>query len=200
MLLLWPRSLVLWSLLLLRTVPGNGVVASPVIQASEATRQPNKENTAPAEVQLEKRIAAAQAAKQSGDPASVAFANQRLIALALREMGHLRLRESAFSQSVELYQRSLNFEDRPDTRVDLAIAELEANRLENALSESSRALASDPEDARALSLQGRIWVRKQDYAKAAEAFEKSVRINPELETYYSWGICLLQSKDSKDRD
>src|SRR5258708_28865670 len=57
-----------------------------------------------AEAELAKRIAAAQAARTSGDPLVVADANQRLIALALRELAQLRLLEAAYPQAVELYQ------------------------------------------------------------------------------------------------
>jgi tetratricopeptide (TPR) repeat protein len=153
-----------------------------------------------AEAELRKRLEAAQTAQRTGDAAAVALANDRLIALALREMGQLRLLEAAYPQSEELYRRSLDLEELPDTRVDLAIAELQGNHPEAALSDSDKALAADPTNARAFSVRGRAWIRKQEYAKAAEALDHAVQLHPDLETSYSLGICLLQTKDAKDRE
>ncbi len=130
---------------------------------------------------------------------AVALANERLIALALRELGQLRLLEAAYPQAEELYRRSLDLEDLPDTRVDLAIAELQGNHPDAALSDSDKALAADPTNARAFSVRGRAWIRKQEYSKAAEALDRAVQLHPDLETSYSLGICLLQSKDAKDK-
>jgi tetratricopeptide (TPR) repeat protein len=154
----------------------------------------------PAEAELRKRLEAAQAAQRTGDAAAVALANERLIALALREMGQLRLLEAAYPQAAQLYRRSLDLEDLPDSRVDLAIAELQENHPDVALSESDKALAADPTNARAFSVRGRAWIRKQEYAKAAEALDHAVQLHPDLETSYSLGICLLQTKGPKDRE
>jgi len=48
-------------------------------------------------------------------------------------MGQLRLYEGAFTQAGELYRRAIDFEDIPDVHMDLAIAFLRANRLDEAL-------------------------------------------------------------------
>ena len=72
-----------------------------------------------------------------------------MIALALREIGQLRLLETALPQAIDLYRRSLDFQDLPDTHVDLAIAELQANLADDALAEADKALAADPNNARA---------------------------------------------------
>ncbi len=152
-----------------------------------------------AEAELAKQIAIAQAARDSGDASTVALANERLVALALRELGQLRLLESAYPQAAELYHRALEFEDQPATRVDLAIAEYQANRADDAIANAKQALLSDPEDLRALAILGRAWSKKQEYGKAAEAYDQAVRIKPDPETLYSLAICLLQSKDAKDK-
>lgn len=156
----------------------------------------------PAEAELQKLIAAAQSARDSGDASAVAFANQRLIALALRELGQLRLLESAYPQAVELYRRTLELEleDQPATRVDLAIAELQANRTDDAIADAKRALSTDPKNVRAFMILGRAQAKKQEYAQAAEAFNHAVQLDPDAETFYSLGICLLQSRDAKDKE
>jgi len=144
---------------------------------------------------------AAQAAQQqAGEPEAVARANGRLIALVLREMGQLRLLETAFPQAIELYRRSLDFEDIPDTRVDLAIAYLDANKLDESIAEAAKAIASDPENARAWNVQGKAWMKKQDPRKAAESLERSIRIRPDLEAAYSLGISLLAAGQKEEAD
>src|ERR1035437_10279708 len=41
-------------------------------------------------------------------------------------------------------------------------------------------------------------MKKGDYAKAADAFDHANRLTPDVETLYSLGICLWQTKDAKD--
>ncbi len=101
---------------------------------------------------------------------------------------------------MELYRRSLDFEDLPDTRVDLAIADLYANHPDDALAESGKALAAVPDNTRALGVRARALMKKGDYEKAAEAFERVVRLNPDLDNFYSLGICLLQIKDTSTKE
>ncbi len=175
----------------------------PASAQSAASQRPaakvEAKRTNPAEAEIAKRMEAAISARASGDPAKVALANQRLIALTLREMGQLRLLESAYPQAIELYRRSLDFEDLPDTRIDLAIAELQAGRLDDAIAESDKALAADAHNPRGYLARGRALMRKQEYAKAAEALASAVRIHPDIESLYSLGICLLATKDSGDK-
>jgi tetratricopeptide (TPR) repeat protein len=153
-------------------------------------------------MELRRQLEAAQAAQRSGDPVVVAHANEQLIALALREIAQLRLLEASYPQANELYRRSLDFEDLPDTRVDLAIAELQRGHPDEALADSDKALIANPDNARAFGVRGRAWIDKQDYAKAAEALTRAVQLDShaDVETVYSLGICLLQTKDAKDKE
>ena len=138
--------------------------------------------------------------RNSGDLAAVALANQRVISLALREMAQLRLLESSYPQAIELYRKSLEFEDIPDTHVDLAIASLQANRLEDAITESGNALTSDAKNDRAYSVRGLALMRKQDYAGAAESFSQAAALSPTVESCYSLAIALLATKDPKNKE
>jgi tetratricopeptide (TPR) repeat protein len=169
------------------------------IPSSRSHAKNTPQRPTPAEAELNKRLSAAQDARTSADPAAIAIANESLIALALRELAQLRLIQSAYPQAVELYRRSLDFEDLPDTRIDLAIAELQTNHPDDTLTESGKALAADPKNARAFNVSARAWMKKGEYAKAAEAFEEAARLKPDVETLYSLGICLLQTKDAKDK-
>lgn len=154
-----------------------------------------------AETELLHRIAAAQSARKSGNAAAVEVANQRLAALALREMAQLRLVEWAYPQAIELYQRSLDFEDQADTHIDLAITFLQANEFDKSLSESAKALALKPDSFRAQIVRGKTLMSKGDYAEAAKVLAPIVESNPnpDIETVYSLGICYLQSKQGPDK-
>jgi tetratricopeptide (TPR) repeat protein len=167
----------------------------PIANGRSAEKGQGASNAA--ELELRRRVAAAQGAQQSGDPVAVATANEHLIALALREIGQLRLLEAAYPQAIELYRRSLDFEELPDTRVDLAIADLQQEHPDEALADAGRALRADPNNARAYGVSGRAWIKKQEYAKAAEALSKALKLagSGDVETFYSLGICQLQAND-----
>ncbi len=167
---------------------------------SHSSAKVDEKHATQAQTELAKRIADTNAVRNSGDPAAVALANKRLIGLALREMAQLRLLESSYPQAIELYRKSLDFEDTPDARVDLAIASLQANRLEDAIAESRKSLATDAKNDRAYNVRGLALMRQQEYAKAAESLSQAAALNPNIETAYSLAIALLATKDPKNKE
>jgi len=183
------------------TVAIQGHSQSP--QAAGGTQKTPRKTTAQkpngAAAELQKRLDRAERAKSSGSPAEVAHASELVIALALRELGQVRLLESAYPQAAELYGRSLDFENIPDTRIDLAIADLQASQPDKAIEEADRALLDDPNNVRAFELLGRAWTVKNDNARASHALARVAEISPNVENLYSLAICLLASKDPADR-
>ena len=175
--------------------PTNGQAPS----SQKPSPKPAQKRPAPAEDELEKRLKAAHAAQDSRDALLAARANKQVISLALKQLGRLRLVESAYPQAIEIYRRSLDFEDSAETRVDLAISESAANRLDEALADADRVLAVDPNNVRALTVRGRALMAKQDFHNAAEALARAVQLSPDLETFYSLGISLLSTKDPADK-
>ena len=163
------------------------------------SKPPQKRSTAGDDA-LDHRLAAARAARESRDASAAASANKLVIALALKQLGRLRLFESAYPQAIEIYRRSLDFEDTPETRIDLAIGESGANRLEEALADAGKVLAADPNNVRALNVRGRAFMAKQEYSKAAETLARSVQLAPDIETFYSLGISLLSTKAPADKE
>jgi tetratricopeptide (TPR) repeat protein len=151
------------------------------------------------QTELAKRLAAAQEARKVDNAYAAAQANKLVISLALRQLGQLRLIQSAYPQAAEIYRRSLDFEESPETRVDMSIAQLGANQIDDALANADQVLKSEPRNDRALTVRGRALMAKQDYAHAAEALSEALRIKPDLETYYSLGICYLATKDPKQK-
>jgi len=114
-----------------------------------------------------------------------------LIALSLRQVAHLRLVEDAFPAALDLYKRSLDFEDNPATRVDLAIAYLRAKKFDDSLTQISSAILQDTNDARAWRVQGMTYMSKAQYGPAANSLERSIAMRNDLEADYSLAICYL---------
>jgi tetratricopeptide (TPR) repeat protein len=191
------------AILLMAIVAAKCIAQSPHAPAGEqkTPQKPTaqKRTGSAAAAELQKRLDRAQKAKSSGDPAQVAHANELVIALALRELGQVRLIESASAQAAELYGRSLDFENIPDTRVDLALAHLQAGQADKAIEEADQALLDDPNNVRAFQVLGRAWSLKNDIPRAVHALTRAAEITPNLENLYSLAITLLASKDPADR-
>jgi len=177
-----------------------GTTSAQSNATTHSSAKPGEKHTTQAQAELSTRIAEANTVRNSSDPAAVALANKRVISLALREMAQLRLIESSYPQAIELYRRSLEFEDTPDAHVDLAIASLQANRLEDAIGEAGNALAADAKNDRAYSVRGLALMRKQEYAEAAASLSQAAALNPNIETCYSLAIALLATKDPKNKE
>jgi len=182
------------------------ILTLPVVTVGQSVnfsdkRQEQSKNSAPTIDELQIRLSAAAAARDSGNPQTVASANSLVLALALRKLGNVRLAQTAFSQAADLFQRSLTWEDAAETHVGLAIADLYLNRPDDSLAQASKALLLDPNSARAFNIQGKAWMKKRDYAKAAESLEHSVQLHPGFESAYALGVCLLSVKepDSKQK-
>lgn len=171
-------------------------LAVPALVASQSASQSAAVPTAD---ELQTRLKAAAAARDSGDPGAVARANSLVLALAFRKLANVRVAETAFPQAGELYQRSLAWEDAAETHVGLAIVDLYANRPDDSLAEASKALVLDPSSARAFNIQGKAWMKKRDYRKAVDSLQRSVELHPEFESAYALGVSLLSLKDPESK-
>jgi tetratricopeptide (TPR) repeat protein len=147
--------------------------------------------------EFDRRFAAANSAKEAGDLPAAAAASEKIVALGLREMGKLRLFEAAYPEAARFSRRSLEFEDVADAHVDLAAANLSTSRWDEALKEISQALAVDPRNATAWTIQGNAQIKKKDYQAAVESFQKSLEIRPDRETSYSLASCMLRLKEKE---
>src|SRR6185369_10873024 len=139
-------------------------------QSSSANRPSKpKAKSAPASVvELNRRLVAARAAQASNDLDAVVQTNRSLLALALRELGDLRLVEEAFPEAAELYRRSLDFEESLSAREGLTVAYIALKQPTAAMSEADKAIALDPRRARAWNLKGKAAMMTKDYKSAAQ--------------------------------
>jgi tetratricopeptide (TPR) repeat protein len=163
-------------------------------------QQPVKPSSSASPVdELQDRLRAAAAARDGGDPAAVTRTNFQVLALALRKLANIRTTEGAFPQAIDLYRRSLSWEDAAETHVSLASCYLYSNRPDDSLVEASKALLIDSNNARAFNVQGKAWMRKRDYRKAVESLERVVQIQPAFEPAYALGVSLLDLKDPENK-
>ena len=78
--------------------------------------------------ELERRLEAQRAALRLADPRAIIEASEKLVALALRQMGEWRMQQKAYPQAIELYRNSILLEASPETRADLTIGEERAKQ------------------------------------------------------------------------
>src|SRR3989442_6901221 len=161
---------------------------SPSSAKSRALKPTTASTASAADEELMRRVADAAAARTSADPFAATQANKQVISLALRQVAKLHMILASYPKSIALYQRSLDFDDVPDVHADLALAEIGARRLDDALVEVNKTLTASPSDSRALAIRGRIYMARSQYREAAETLAAAVRNNSHVETFYSLGI------------
>jgi len=165
----------------------------PAKSSIDAAAGPNSRD------QVAARAAAAQAARESGDPVAVAASNRQLIAAAMHELAELRMLEADYGRAVATYRRSLEFENLPATRIDLATAELQAGQLDEAVKLAEQAHANDPHDLRADRVLASGYVQKGEYLKALDPFTAIANVQPSVENLYPLAVCLLQTRSAENK-
>lgn len=149
--------------------------------------------------ELERRVAAAQEARSSGDPAAVAAANRLVIASALRELAALKRVEADYTSSIDLYRSSLEFEETPAAQESLGYAELQAGRLDDAIAMARTAHAADPQNLETDRLLASALDEKGEYAEAVEPFTWIAHAQPTVDNLYPLAECLLQTRRPQDK-
>lgn len=127
-------------------------------------------------IELQSRQEKLDAAKNSGDPAAIIDASRQLIATTLRQIGRFKSIEGAAPEAIETFRRSINFEESPDTHVDLAAAYFASGQLSECLSETANTIAASPENARAWYLYAKVLAAKKDYRRAEDAKREASRL------------------------
>jgi len=130
-------------------------------------------------------------ARKAGELGAIGLASEKLIALGLVDMAKLRLDAKAYEEAAKLCRESLEFEDTPETRVELAIVSLYAKKPAEAVEQSSLAAERDPRNALAWNIKGEALLRQEDYAGAAAALSNSLELKQDAESVYALGIAHL---------
>ena len=163
--------------------------ATPIcdLQAQEAPSSPRVSSTA----NLSQRLAAAMDAHNSGDPAAIGRASEKVLALALAEMAKLRLDGKSYEQALRLSEESLRFEDAPETRVEAALASLYGKNPAEAAKQACMAAEMDPQNSLAWTVKGEALLETRDYAAASESFSKALALKRDAESFYALGTAYL---------
>ncbi|MGA3371403.1 MAG: tetratricopeptide repeat protein [Terracidiphilus sp.] len=153
----------------------------------------------PAQDNLEARLAAAEAARNSGDTVAIARANYLVIGAALREIADLRAAESEYAKAIELYRDSLQYEETPGAYASMAFAEIQAGDLDKAIQFAQKALAADPGNLRAERILASGLAGKGEYAQAVEPFTRIAQAEPTIDNQYLLLECLLETRKPEDK-
>jgi tetratricopeptide (TPR) repeat protein len=161
---------------------------------SPAAHQPQA-----AQDNLETRLAAAEAARNSGDTAAIARANYLVIGAALREIADLGVLESDDSKAVELYRSSLQYEETPGTYAAMGFAEIQAGDFNKAIQFARQALARDPGNLRAERVLASALNQKKEYVQAIEPFTRIAQAEPTVDNLYLLLECQLATRKPEDK-
>ncbi|HET9994483.1 MAG TPA: tetratricopeptide repeat protein [Candidatus Acidoferrum sp.] len=140
-------------------------------------------------------------ARKSSDLGAIERASERVIALGLVELARIRLDHKAYNEATTLCRNSLDFEDTPETRLELAIASLYAQKPADAVEQASLVAEREPQNALAWNIKGQALLQTKDYAGAATSLGKSFELQQDTEPLYALGIAYLaQGEKQKAAD
>lgn len=94
-------------------------------------------------------------------------------------------------EAVDLYRKSLTWEEVPDTHLDLAIAEIRNNQIDEALAEVEGVLAVAPDNARAWHVKGNAQVLKKDFPAAIASLSRSLALHKDVNVEFALGSAYL---------
>lgn len=136
-----------------------------------------------------------------GDPIQIANSTRPLSALLLSELAKLRLVQGKGAEASKLYRASLDFEDSPDIRLELASGLLRAGEPQEAVRETARIVEAEPGSASAWAVRGSALRTVGDEGAAVEALTRSLELRPDVNVAYSLASALLarREKDKADR-
>ena len=190
-----------FSLILFLVFAPCSVAQQPGKSTSTASRTATSKQQADAAGEpLQKTYDLERAAAQTGSPAAVEDASQKLAAMALREMAALSAAELRYEDSIKEYERSLTLEDLADVRVRLAMALSFADKPADAIRELDKALQTDPQNASAWFAKGKLALQKGDPQQAIEAFTKSAELKPDPNVQFALANAYLQLKQKRKRN
>jgi len=114
-------------------------------------------------------------------------------------MARLRLMQGDYQQAIDRYNDSLRYEDTPGTRIDLAIAELQAGHFDIAIKLAKDAHATGPDDIRASTVLRNALMQEGEFAAALDPLTRVAEAQPSVENDYLLGIGLLNTGKPEDK-
>jgi tetratricopeptide (TPR) repeat protein len=159
--------------------------ANPLTTLTAAAQQPPDP--------LTQHYSAAQTFQLAGDLEKAETEYKQVLGLALQRMGdQLTAENKDPKEAVRLLEQAV--EAQPaygDARLDLALAYFRQGRLDQASAQASRVLKDEPQNARALQLEGNIEFARNNYAAAAEHLHTALGLQGDFDTAYSLALAYL---------
>ncbi len=152
--------------------------------------------TGSADDQLEKQLAEAQAARDSGQPAATQAANERATAAALRAASRTANDSAGLSSGRGALYGFLHFEDVPAGHLDLGTAEIQAGQYEDAIRQAKQALAANPGDLRATRVLASALIQHGDRGSGG-TLHADCNAEPTVENLYPLAMYLLRRRSQK---
>jgi tetratricopeptide (TPR) repeat protein len=174
-----------------------GLIVCLLASAAAQSTQPTKSTlSASAMEELPARMQSAAVAQQSGDVVKIAAAYRSLLAVGLRSMAEVKLTEGNTAQAIDLYKQSLEFENALAAHIALALAYMRAQRTDDALAEIEPVTQSDPKNADAWDVQGKLLMDKEEWRPAAEALTRSLELQSNVMVAYALATAYLNLKEN----
>ncbi|GAC1674861.1 MAG: hypothetical protein PVS2B2_09340 [Candidatus Acidiferrum sp.] len=125
------------------------------------------------------------------DLPAIGIASARVVALGLVDMAKIRMDEKAYDEAAKLCRESLEFEDTPETHVEMAIVSIYAKQSLDAIEQASLATDMDPQNDLAWKIKGEALLLSEDYVGAATALSRSLALKQDAESNYALAIAHL---------
>jgi tetratricopeptide (TPR) repeat protein len=145
---------------------------------------------------LPARMQALGTAQQTGDLARIAAANGDVIAVGLRAMAELKMAQGDTTQAIDLYKRSLAFDDSSKSHLALALAYMAAHRTDEAMLQVEPITKSDPKNGDAWNIQGKLLMDKKSYGPAADSLARSLELQGNPFVAYALATAYLKLGDT----
>ena len=143
----------------------------------------------------ERRFQAAQTFQIAGDYDKAATEYRAAISVALEELGRQSLSQNRIAEAIQLLTLSAGADpSNTSVRLDLAVAQFQEGDLAAAQESSNDVLRTNPRNVAALVLSGKILFMQADYAKAADAFQSALHVQPDFDIGYALALADLALK------
>ncbi len=170
---------------------GFNIYAQKINPKNESTRN---NQTDQIKDELLEHLSAAETYQISGDLANAAVENRAVIGIALQRVGNIAIEEGNYDEAVTLLSESLIYQDTAPNRINLAVAFLRQNKLDEAIAEAQKANILDPNFSGGSYILGNILYLKEDYQAALPHLEKAFRKTPNFEIAEALGVTYLYLK------
>lgn len=154
----------------------------------------NSNQSQPSKDELATHLSAAETYQISGDLNNAAIENRAVVGIALQRIGNIEIEEGKYEDATEHLSKSKDYFDNAVNRINLAIAYLRQNKLDQALSEAKTAVELDPDYAYARFILGNIYYTKEDYQSALPELERVFILQPNFDAARALGLTYLHLK------